>query len=453
MPNWSRRRWRWPAGRRNGRRQRQGSSTPASATERPAWPTSITACTRPPGNARSAAPPCIGSSARSASTVAPERPGARGCRETRIPPSGNGGRGAAWSWSMELSGSPWSCWLRPHLSSPPGTGCSWSRGRGLVSSHQVTERDRAGQQFTPSGFFVLRTPLLPFDEMAAWSEGLEAVGSLGDGQGLEAALERDRVKLRARLLAAVTRPELRDAIFVASPSLDEALEIWQREPDSKQGRKLESAVVSYFSRAAARATPFGLFAGFTTGTVGAQTRLQLEARERYQRHSRLDMDYLWALAEAVERDPDLRRVFVYEPSSSLYETAGRLRLAEARLTATGRSYHLVAVDKSPSLTAVLERARGGTTPEAAAEVLVDDEITQAEAEEYVAELVENQLLVSDARPLVTGDEPVHGLVATLRAHAETAQIAERLDEARAALEAIDAAGLGASPHRYRAIGS
>jgi lantibiotic biosynthesis protein len=317
----------------------------------------------------------------------------------------------------------------------------------------VTEPDKAGQRYTPSGFFVLRTPLLPFEEMAAWGEGLEAVGALGDPQDLEEALERDRARLRARLLAAVTRPEVRDAIFVASPSVDEALEVWQKDPDSRQGRKLEPAVVAYFCRAAARATPFGLFAGVTTGTIDAQTRLQLQARECYRRHSRLDMDYLWALAEAVERDPQLRRLFVYEPNSSLYETAGRLRLAEARLTATGRSYHLVAVDKSPYLTAVLERARGGTTPEAAAEVLVDDEITQAEAAEYVAELVDNQLLVSDARPVVTGDEPVHGLIATLRAHPETARIAERLDEARAVLEAIDAAGLGASPDRYRAVAS
>jgi thiopeptide-type bacteriocin biosynthesis protein len=317
----------------------------------------------------------------------------------------------------------------------------------------VTERDKAGQRYTPSGFFVLRTPLLPFEEMAAWGEGLEAVGSLGDPQRLDEALERDRIRLRARLLAAVTRPEVRDAIFVASPSVDEALEVWQKDPDSRQGRKLEPAVVAYFSRAAARATPFGLFAGCTTGTIDTQTRLHLQARERYRRHSRLDMDYLWALAEAVERDPQLRKLLVYEPNSSLYETAGRLRLAEARLTPTGRAYHLVAVDESPYLTAVLERAQGGATLEAAAKVLVDDEITQAEAEEYVAELVDNQLLVSDARPVVTGDEPVHGLIATLRAHAETARIAERLDEARATLEAIDAAGLGTSPDRYRAVAS
>jgi thiopeptide-type bacteriocin biosynthesis protein len=235
--------------------------------------------------------------------------------------------------------------------------------------------------------------------------------------------------------------------------VDEALDVWQKEPDSRQGRKLEPAVVAYFSRAAARATPFGLFAGFTTGTIDAQTRLHLEARERYRRHTRLDMDYLWTLAGVLERDPQLRTLFLHEPNSGLYETAGRLRLAEVRRTATGRSYHLVAFDKSSYLDAVLERARGGTTLEAAAEVLVDDEITQSEAEDYVAELVDNQLLVTDARPVVTGDEPVHGLVATLRPQAQTAWIAERLDEARAALEAIDAAGVGTLPDRYRAVAS
>src|SRR6266536_1946223 len=397
MPAGSKRRWRRPAGRLNGRRRRQESSTPASATERPGWPTSTTACTRPPGNRSSAVPPCTGSSARSTSTIWPETTEAHGCREARTRPSRN--RGPASTWSTEPPGSPWSCWLRPHPSSPPGTGCSWFRPRGLIPARQMTERDRAGQQFTPSGFFVLRTPLLPFEEMAAWSDGLEAVGSLGDPQGLEAAIERDRARLRARLLAAVTRPEVREAVFVASPSLDEALEVWQKEPDSRQGRKLEPAVVSYFSRAAARATPFGLFAGCTTGTIGAQTRLHLQARERYQRHSRLDMDYLWALAEAVERDPQLRKIFVYEPNSSLYEAAGRLRLAEARLGDDGRSYHLVAVDKTPYLTAALERAQGGAALEAVAEVLVDGEISQAEAEAYVAELADNQLLVTDARPL------------------------------------------------------
>jgi thiopeptide-type bacteriocin biosynthesis protein len=317
----------------------------------------------------------------------------------------------------------------------------------------MTERDEAGRPFVPSGFFVLRTPLLPFEEMATWSEGLEAVGSLGDLRDLQQALERDRELLRSRLLATVTRPEVREALFVASPSLDEALDVWQKEPLSTRGRRLEPAVVAYISRAATRATPFGLFAGCTTGTIDTHTQLHLLGRERYGRHSRLDMDYLWALAEAVERDPRLRRALTYEPNSGLYEVAGRLRLTEARLAENGRSYHLVAVDTSPYLTAALERARGGAPLDAVAGVLVDDEISQTEAEDYVQELVDSQLLVSDARPLLTGDEPVHGLVASLCGDAGTARLAELVNKARAALEALDAEGVGASPNRYRDVAS
>ena len=315
----------------------------------------------------------------------------------------------------------------------------------------MTERDGADRPFVPSGFVVLRTPLLPFEEMTAWGEDLEAVGSLGNPHDLDQVLARDRELLRARLLAAVTRPEVRDALFVASPSLDETLDVWQEKPDSERGRRIEPAVVAYFSRAATRATPFGLFAGCTTGSIDTHTRLRLQGRARYRRHSRLDMDYLWALAEAVERDPRLRGALTYEPNSGLYEVADRLRLAEARLTDNGRSYHLVAVETSPHLTAALERAQGGASLGAVAEVLVDDEISQAEAEEYVQELIDSQLLVSDARPLVTGDEPVHGLVATLARDARTAWLAERIDEARVGLEALDAEGLGASPDRYRDV--
>ncbi|WP_448620841.1 lantibiotic dehydratase [Geodermatophilus sp. URMC 65] len=306
-------------------------------------------------------------------------------------------------------------------------------------------------RFAPSGFFVLRTPLLPFDELAALGEGLEAVDALGDPQGLDQALDKDRSWLRNQLRTAVTRPELREAVFLASPSLDEALEVWQTEPDSERGRRLEAALMAYVSRAAARATPFGLFAGCTTGTIGSRTSLRLQPRSQYQRHSRLDMDYLWALSAAVERDPRLRAGLTYHPNSSLYEAAGRLRLVEARFAEARRSYHLVAFDKSPYLTATLERAEGGVTLGELAAALADEEVTRAEAEEFLTELVDSQLLVSDVRPGVTGDEPVHSLVATLDGHAGTAPLAGRLDESRLALEKIDAEGLGVSPDRYRGI--
>jgi hypothetical protein len=222
--------------------------------------------------------------------------------------------------------------------------------RGQAQAHPVA---------VPSGFFVLRTPLLPFTEVTAWGHGLQAPAAGEDPGVLAEAVAADRVQLRRRLEDIATTPEFRDSLFVASPSLAAAVDPWRKDPDSDKGRATERSLVSYLMRAAARPTPFGLFAGCMTGTIGARTRLRFEAMSRYRRHTRLDMDYLWNLAEAVERDPDLRGELEYRPTSSLYQVGDRLLFAEARSGQTGRSYRLVAVGITPYLMQTLARARDG----------------------------------------------------------------------------------------------
>ncbi len=149
---------------------------------------------------------------------------------------------------------------------------------------------RVPPAFAPSGFFVFRSPLLAFDELEAWSENLEGV--LADANNLEEALARDRSKLRARLRQALDRPEIAEALFLASPGLFEALARWRNDPDSRKGKRAEDSLVRYFQRMATRPTPFGLFSGCSVGALegSAETRLRLPARADYQRHSRLDND-------------------------------------------------------------------------------------------------------------------------------------------------------------------
>ena len=312
-----------------------------------------------------------------------------------------------------------------------------------------------GPAIIPSGFFVFRTPLLPFEELAAWSAGLEAGGASGDE--LTEALAADRRRLRERLRDLCARPEIREALFLASPSLSDGLDLWSTQPDSKKGLRAERALVRYLYRMAARATPFGLFSGCSLGPVDpspeAQTRLTLGPRSSYERHTRLDMDYLFALCEDLGKDPALRRELLYRPNSSLYEAAGRLRYAEARLVRKARSHHLVAVERTDYLDATLERAAAGAHLAELAERLVADdpegEITLEDAESYVNELVDSQILVSDLSPPVTGPEAMHDLVDQLRRL--PGEAGDRLARARDALAALDAAGPGAPPERYREI--
>ncbi len=303
----------------------------------------------------------------------------------------------------------------------------------------------------PSGFFALRTPLLPFDNFLTWSEGLEAGTALDDAARLEQALAADRALLRDRLRELVARRLIQDALFVASPDLNESLDAWTRDPESERGARIERAIVRYFSRMAGRPTPFGLFAGSSVGTIGDRTRLVVEGRDRYSRHTRLDMDYLFALVEALGRDPALRVAFDFRPNSSLYRAAGRVHYVEARLDGKNRTHHLVAVEDSDDLRATLTRAAGGARAEALAAALVGNDVSRTEAEEYVGELIDSQILQPGMSLFLTGPDPVEALAGQLREHSETAALGDRLEKTRTELAAIDRAGLTADPARYRAI--
>ena len=285
---------------------------------------------------------------------------------------------------------------------------------------------RESDLFEPSGFFVLRTPLLPFGDLLAG--GVDEASS----------------EWLQRLLA---RPEVGDALHLASPSLTDLLS----DPESRRARRATAALMSYLIRMCSRPTPFGLFAGCAVGMLGEQTSLAVPHAGACGRHTRLDNDYLAALVAALEHEPAMRADLTWRPNSSLYRAGGRLRYAEARLAGLERNYHLVAVDESPEVTGTLERAAAGATLADLVGALVDDDVTLDEAEAFIDELIDAQLLVSDLQLHVTGDEPIHPLIARLSSTAAGRPVAARLDEVRLALEKLDAAGPGARPEDYRRI--
>jgi hypothetical protein len=108
-----------------------------------------------------------------------------------------------------------------------------------------------------------------------------------------------------------------------------------------------------------RATPFGLFASFGIGNIGDETELAIGASDRPRRHVRLDMEYLVRLAEALERDPDVRARIVFRANASMYEIAGRIHLPALRGDGDSRRYELIAIEPDSALRTVLDAARNG----------------------------------------------------------------------------------------------
>src|SRR5262249_37306949 len=138
-------------------------------------------------------------------------------------------------------------------------------------------------------------------------------------------------------------------------------------------------------------------------------------RSAYRRHARLDMDYLVALAQTLSRDVDVRTRIPVHANSSVYATPGRICYAEVRRNGKGWTHHNVAVESTGYLESTLAGARPGALPALLAAALVegDPDATFDEAAEYVADLIDNQLLVPELVPPLTGSEPIHVMTTVL----------------------------------------
>lgn len=287
--------------------------------------------------------------------------------------------------------------------------------------------------FEPAGFFILRTPLRPFDDLLRWGEA-------------------DLHLAREHLSAFFADPLVREGVLIASASVAEGLDGWRREPERESGRKLERALVRYFTRMCARCTPFGVFAGYSSGAVGGKTELRIEPRSAYRRVSRLNLVYLVQALERLARVPSIREHLNYWPNATLRLIAGRWKYDEVERSFDESSGRLrqqereVALEPSPALAAVLTAAAEGARLGQLVRLLVHEHgADRAEATAFVEELVRDQVLVPELAPVVLGQEPL--LAAATRLERLGAELAR---EAAGALRAvseeiagIDRAGLGA----------
>ncbi len=314
------------------------------------------------------------------------------------------------------------------------------------------------KEYQPSEFFVLRTPLLPFGDFLQLSEDLQAPKVLEDSSAasdctlLEQAAASDRQKVRSRLRELEALPEVKEALWLASPDFVSALAQWRDNPETEKGQSLERSLYRYVARMMGRATPFGLFAGYSVGRFGTETQLDIGARALYQRRSRIDMEYLYHLVEKVVRDPALRSDLVVRPNSSLYFLAGAYRHGERYHKDKQRLYRLVVTEHTHYLAATLERAASGATPRDLARALVgaDPELSLDEAQTYVGALIDSQVLVSDLGPSITGAEPIVEMISRLRQSDNTA-LAEALGSIAEHLRTIDRNEIGANKDLYRTL--
>lgn len=303
--------------------------------------------------------------------------------------------------------------------------------------------------FEPGHELFVRTPLLPFDAFTRWSSDLRAVGATGDRTE---AIAADHEQLVARLRAMCLDPVIREAIFVASPSLHTAVDAWLADPAQPRAKGVPAILARYFTRMTSRATPFGLFSSCAVGQLDGDGAVVLGDRAGCRRHVRLDMLYLTTLAAALEAAPHIRAKVRFQVNGAVAVRPDGIVFPEAHASQVARTFDLVSVEPNEYILRVLAQASGWRTREELAATLVGDDITREEALDFVDELVASQLLVSELEPTVSGPEGLAHLLTVLRACVPDAAELVRLENVARAIDGLQREAIGLGIDAYEAVG-
>ncbi|CEJ70754.1 hypothetical protein BN1195_03092 [Chryseobacterium oranimense G311] len=215
-------------------------------------------------------------------------------------------------------------------------------------------------------------------------------------------------------------PIFKEAIYLASPYLYGELAKWinsEKQFLPKDDQKLKNTILKYYSRISTRCTPFGLFSYVSSGKFSAEainkesqkSQDQIKGRQLV-RDTKLDMYFLVSLAKHFVQLPEIRNKLLLFPNNSIYRIGNKIRYVEYQYSGGKRDYIISSAPLSAELQQVLELSRDGKTLQQLAENLINNEITIEESLEFINELIDNQVLVSELEPNVSGKDFLDTLI-------------------------------------------
>ncbi len=193
----------------------------------------------------------------------------------------------------------------------------------------------------------------------------------------------------------------KEALFLGSPDLYEAFEKTQYGISEE----IRLSLYKYFLRMSYRCTPFGMFSGVSSGTIGNVTSFILPAQQSYRKYTRLDNHFINTFIQKILADSAMKASVSWYANNTIYRNDNAIRYVEYRLANNQRSHHLAKVETSTYLDIILKKTQRGAKIKELTVSILSDEITEQDAIAFIDELIADKLLLSELEPVVTGQEP------------------------------------------------
>ena len=241
--------------------------------------------------------------------------------------------------------------------------------------------------------FLIRAPLLPLEILTS--------------------VPSNREKLQEWLAGLWSQPHVREGVHLASGNFCSLVENEFRKGNGVlNDPEMIASLLRYLCRFSSRCTPFGTFAGFAAGRLGASTRIAIGEISQHSLHARPDMEFLMRLARDLEKKPGIADRLRYTPNSTLYRVGERWHYIEVILPSgtSGKIYDMVTIDDSGGVVqSLLEFCKCGKSREQIGTFLESDGWEPEEVSAYIESLLAGQVLVTEMEPVVCGTEYIDHL--------------------------------------------
>lgn len=282
--------------------------------------------------------------------------------------------------------------------------------------------------------FILRTPLYSLDFYKNFTSGKR----ISDQEFLEALKD----------------PILKEAIYLASPVLYSAITKWINTKESSKNtedfEKIKFSILKYISRLSSRCTPFGLFAGCTIGDIDKSTNIILSGAIHNERHTRFDMNYLVALSQNLTKIECIKNQLLFHPNKSIYQVADKIRYIEYYYTNGRRHHQIVSINNSKYIKKIINFSKKGALMSDIVNEISSEKIDFDTASNFILELIDNQVLISNLEPSITGVEFYNQIISVIEKLSNVESLHEKLLLLKSRLLDIDK-NIGNNVEKYQSV--
>lgn len=235
--------------------------------------------------------------------------------------------------------------------------------------------------------YILRKPILPLDFFINLTSDLD--------------VSENELK---RLFN--DEPVIKEIIYLSSPSLYYQIQKWthNKELERKKVERIKISFLKYLSRASFRCTPFGLFAGCTIGDISQDYDVKISRRNQFKRKTVLDSRLTSMLCHKLGNTKELRESLVYYPNTSIYKIGEEIRYVKYVYVNNHRQQVIMSVENSYFLNQILKKVDNGLTIDKIISIIRSNEITYDMSAEFINEIIDEQILVSELDKELTSEE-------------------------------------------------